>query len=197
MRKGFFITGTDTDVGKTVTSFLLCKKLGFSYYKPIQTGIDTDQDYVIKLSDGKIKTYDSAYHFIIPSSPHYAAKVEKKVINLDSVRTEFNEGVIVEGAGGVMVPINDDNLMVDLIKKMSLPTIIVARGRLGTINHTLLTIEALRSRSIDIHGVILNGDVVFDNIEVIERYGKTKVLCAVPTLDSIEDISNFNINLNV
>jgi len=180
-----FITGTDTNIGKTLISSWIALHTGFSYFKPIQTGTmdGSDSFEVQKLSDTKI--YPESYTYKEPLSPHLAANLENDMIDIEKIILPEASNLIIEGAGGVLVPINDTYLMVDLIKKLGAPVILVARTTLGTINHTLLSLEALRSRNIDVLGVIMNGEQNTQNRHSIELYGRTSVLAEFPKLDSV------------
>ena len=180
-----FITGTDTNVGKTLISSWIALHTRFSYFKPIQTGTrdGSDSFEVQKLSDTKI--YPEGYAYKEPLSPHLAAKLENDMIDIEKIILPEASNLIIEGAGGVLVPINDTYLMVDLIKKLGAPVILVARTTLGTINHTLLSLEALRSQNIPVLGVIMNGEKNPQNSNSIELYGRTSVLVEFPKLDSV------------
>ena len=180
-----FITGTDTNVGKTLVSSWIALHTGFSYFKPIQTGTrdGSDSFEVQKLSDTKI--YPESYAYKEPLSPHLAAKLENAIIGIEKIVLPEVNNLIIEGAGGVLVPINDKYLMVDLIKKLGAPVIIVARTTLGTINHTLLSLESLRSRNIAVLGVIMNGEKNPQNSKDIEVLGRTSVLAELPKLESL------------
>ena len=180
-----FITGTDTNVGKTLISSWIALHAGFSYFKPIQTGTrdGSDSFEVQKLSDTKI--YPESYEYKEPLSPHLAAKLENDMIDIEKIILPEASNLIIEGAGGVLVPINDTHLMIDLIKKLGAPVILVARTTLGTINHTLLSLEALRSQNIPVLGVIMNGEKNPQNSNSIELYGRTSVLAEFPKLDSV------------
>lgn len=178
-----FITGTGTDVGKTLISSWLCLKMGFDYFKPIQTGQSTDSAQVRELSGTKI--YPSIYSYQAPVSPHLAAALENEIIDPTKIVLPDEPNLIIEGAGGLLVPLNKNFLMIDLIQQLNVPVIIVAHSGLGTINHTLLSLEALRARNIAILGVILNGEINTPNKEAIEFYGKVKVLAEIPFLESI------------
>lgn len=191
MGRGFFITGTDTDIGKTVLSALLCAALPGRYWKPIQTGSHegTDRERVKSwagLDDNQI--LPEAYVFGDPVSPHLAALRSGKKIVLEQIelpRGDCGTALIVEGAGGAMVPINSHQFMTDLMRHLSLPAILAARSRLGTINHTLLSIECLRRAGIQIAGVVLIGPENRDNREAIEHYGKIQVVGQIPILEII------------
>lgn len=179
-----FITGTDTDVGKTTISGWLCLHSGYDYFKPIQTGVDRDSSVVQALSGAVI--HPEAYLYQTPVSPHLAAALEGEIIDITQITLPPAPNLIIEGAGGLLVPINKEAFMIDLIKQMNVPVLLVARSALGAINHTLLSLEALRSRGIHVLGVIVSGKLNQDNCAAIEFYGKTKVLAQVPFMDKID-----------
>lgn len=191
-----FITGTDTNVGKTVISSWLALHLNYSYFKPIQTGIieGSDSEEVARLA--KVKVYPEIYRYSEPVSPHLAAKLAGDVIEIEKINLPNDENLIIEGTGGVMVPINDHTFMIDLIQKLGAKVILVARSKLGTINHTILSLEAMRLRGINILGVIMNGEENRDNKEAIEFYGKTRVLAQFPKLGIINNSTLSSIILN-
>ncbi len=176
--RGLFVTGTDTGVGKTVLSAaLMLRYPDACYWKPIQTGPDDDTAEVRRLSDGRV--LDEGIRLPDPVSPHLAAR--RAGVTLELPRRDSDGAVyIVEGAGGVLVPINESETMADLMVLLSLPVIVAARTTLGTINHTLLTIEALRARSLKIAGVVMIGDADPDNRAAIEQYGCVTILGEMP-----------------
>ncbi len=180
-----FITATDTNIGKTLISSWIALHTGFSYFKPIQTGIrdGSDSYEVQRLSNTKV--YPESYKYQEPLSPHLAAKIENNTIDITKIILPQSSNLIIEGAGGVLVPINHKYLMVDLIKKLRTPVILVARTSLGTINHTLLSLEALRSRNIQVLGVIMNGKQNLQNSNAIEVYGRTSILAHFPKLETV------------
>lgn len=168
MPKTIFITGTSTEVGKTYFSILLLKKLKdlgmrTAYFKPIETGGNAPEDY-LKCSRIATIAPPPLYHFKTPVSPHLAVKIERrKKIDPLKIREKIKEiqrsdvdFIIIEGAGGFMVPITDDYTYADLIKDAKIPIVIIASSYLGVINHTLLTIEVARIKKVKIVGVILN-----------------------------------------
>ena len=197
MTRGFFVTGTDTGVGKTVVSAALMIRLRTSapmrYWKPIQTGIEQDDDTatvrsLAGCSEGELLT--SGVRLRRPVSPHLAARLSGTAIDLPPLEDAFNETaqsarLIVEGAGGVLVPVNDIQFIVDLMARLDLPTVIVARSTLGTINHTLLTIDALHRRSLTIAGVVMVGRPDAENRSAIEQYGGVSVLGEMPMFDAL------------
>ena len=187
--KGFFVTGTDTDVGKTVAAAWLALHLGAAYWKPIQAGEadGTDTKTVRKLAElPDTRVVPEAYVLPDPLSPHESARRAGVTIDLAAIRLpKMDEFLIVEGAGGLLVPLNDTEFVIDLIEDLGLPTILVARSTLGTINHTLLSLEALRRRGLAIAGVIMVGPESDHNRAAIERYGRTQVIAEIPWLETL------------
>jgi dethiobiotin synthase len=195
--RGLFVTGTDTGVGKTVAAAALLHRyrdrLPLRYWKPIQTGIEQDDDTaeVARLGAcGPQEILASGVRLERPVSPHLAARLSGRPIDLDAlvglVRAEPESSRwIVEGAGGALVPVNDSANMADLMTRLALPVVVVARTALGTINHTLLTLEALRRRAIQIAGVIMVGVPNADNRHAIERYGHVHVLGEMPQIEPL------------
>lgn len=181
-----FVTGTDTNVGKTIISSWLCLHSGYAYFKPIQTGsiAGLDSSIIKNLTSNNI-IHKENYIYKAPMSPHLAAAIERKNININKINLIKYNNVIIEGAGGVLVPINSKFFMIDLIKKSKANVILVTKSILGSINHTLLTLEALRARNINVLGVIVNliSDHSYkDYIKTIELYGNTKILACIPKL---------------
>ncbi len=180
-----FITGTDTNVGKTIVSTWLCLHTKYNYWKPIQTGCNDGTDTELVQELGNIKTYPETYCYQAPVSPHLAAYMEAKEIKMENISLPTTEPIIVEGAGGVLVPINNQSLMIDVMVHLNIPVIVVACSTLGTINHTLLTIEALKTRKLNVLGVIMVGHFNPSNREAIEQYGQIKVLAELPIFETI------------
>jgi dethiobiotin synthetase len=192
--RGLFVTGTDTGVGKTVVSAVLMQgyrgQVPLRYWKPVQTGAEQDDDTADVQRLGACSADEilaAGVRLPRPVSPHLAAKLAGTRIALESlIDPVVNDGQtvrwIVEGAGGVLVPINESETMVDLMDALRLPVLIVARTGLGTINHTLLTVEALRRRRLTVAGVVLVGDRHPTNRAAIEQYGQVEVLTEMPFL---------------
>lgn len=190
MSQGYFITGTDTGVGKTLVAAILTWILKGCYWKPIQSGLcedPSDLEQVKNLTElPNDHFFPSRYLLKAPLSPDQAAALEEVTLDLNQCELpQTDKTLIVEGAGGAYVPLNDQHSMLDLMKKLSLPVIIVARGTLGTINHSLLTIEGLRQRGILIHGLVLNGPLNPANKKAIEKWGQVRTLFHVPFFDTI------------
>lgn len=191
-----FITATGTNIGKTLVCSWLLTHTNYSYFKPIQTGnIDeTDSQTVVSLTKAKI--YPEVYSFKAPLSPHLAAELENSTIDLTKLIIPNDPNLIIEGAGGLLVPINKKYFIIDVIKNFNLPVILVASSELGTINHTLLSIEALRARKIDILGVIVTGNLNLENCKAIEYYGQVEILMKLPQIAPITPKSLKNIPLS-
>lgn len=188
----FFVTGTDTDVGKTVTSAMLTLGLNATYWKPIQSGLApiTDTEYVKQVT-GLDDSHFLPERFRLnePLSPHASAAIDGVEIHLSDFelpKTINHSPLIVEGAGGLMVPLNDRDYIIDLIKYFELPVCLVSRSALGTINHTLLSLAQLRRENIPILGVIINGKKNPGNRAAIEHYGQVPILGEVDSLEAIE-----------
>ncbi|GEL10602.1 dethiobiotin synthetase [Flavobacterium glycines] len=155
-----FITGIGTDVGKTIASAIITEALEADYWKPVQAGdLATSDSHKIKayLSNDKTVIHPNSYALNTPASPHLAAELDNIVIDLKKITEPVtNNNLVVEGAGGIFVPLNDTDCVIDLIKP-DYKVIVVSRHYLGSINHTLLTIEALQNRKIAIAGILFNG----------------------------------------
>ncbi|NCT40259.1 MAG: ATP-dependent dethiobiotin synthetase BioD [Alphaproteobacteria bacterium] len=202
------ITGTDTDIGKTVVAGMLSLALGASYWKPIQAGVEggVDTKAVQKMTGLPAERFlPESYVLSEPLSPHRSAELDDVTIKVDDLTIpDTSDPLIIEGAGGLMVPLSRKNLMINLFRKWNedqhVPVILVARTGLGTINHTLLSLEALWARNIPIHGIIFVGEDNPDNINTIAEFSDVKVLGRLPILDSLDSKSlskafddNFNL----
>jgi dethiobiotin synthase len=187
---GVFVSGTDTGVGKTVVSACLVRAWHGDYWKPAQTGVATetaDTPTVAVLSGaGAARMHPPRHVFAQPLSVEAAAAAEGSEVALaDFALPRTRHPLVVEGAGGVLVPIAPGVLMVDLMCRFGLPVVLVARTTLGTINHTLLSLEALRQRGIGIMGVVLVGPANAGNAEAIARHGAVRILANVPLLSPL------------
>ncbi len=193
MGQGFVITGTDTDVGKTVFAAALVQALQADYWKPVQAGLDalTDSETVAALCGSSIgKLHPEACRLRLPASPHFAAEQEGVTIAAEELEPPETDNIlIVEGAGGLLVPLNRDYLTADLFERWQLPLIIVARTGLGTINHSLLTIAAARERGLPIHGIAFVGEAVPSSEDAIVQMGEVKRLGRLPRLDPLDSSS--------
>jgi dethiobiotin synthetase len=186
----FVVCGTDTDVGKTVVSALLVQGLGARYWKPVQSGLEGGGDtgrvqQLLGLPPERV--WPEAYRLTAPVSPHWAA--ERDGLTIDPARLAlpaWDGPLVVETAGGLLVPLRRDWLQIDQIAAWGLPVLLVARSGLGTLNHTLLSLEALERRSIPVLGLVLNGDPHPDNPRTLAALGGVPVLAELPPLDPLD-----------
>lgn len=155
----YFVTAIDTDSGKTIVSAILCEALQADYWKPIQAGFPRDTETVRALiSNTKTKFHNETFLLNMAASPHAAAKAEGITINLNDFKIpETSNSIVIEGAGGCLVPLNDQDFVIDLPTRFNWPVVLVADLYLGSINHTLLTVEALKKRNINVKGIVFNG----------------------------------------
>lgn len=186
------IVGTDTDVGKTVVSALVVQGLGAHYWKPVQSGLEgpTDSERVrslIELPDERL--LPEAYRLTAPVSPHWAAERDGVVIDPQRLVLPERRPLVVETAGGLLVPLRRDWLQIEQIGRWGLPVLLVARSGLGTLNHTLLSLEALRQRSIPVLGLVLNGPPHADNPGTLEQLGGVPVLLELPPLERLDRLA--------
>ena len=180
----FIVTGTDTGIGKTIFSAGLAQATGASYWKPVQAGLEEETDSEIVARLAGVPIHPEAYRLITPASPHYAAEVDGVTIYTETLAPPPGD-VIVEGAGGALVPVTRTILYADLFAKWQIPVIVCARTMLGTINHSLLTIEALRSRGVPIHGLAFLGDPVPDSEATIAEISGVRRLGRLPIIDPL------------
>ena len=189
----FVVTGTDTDIGKTVFAAGLAGALGAHYWKPVQAGIDPegDKETVARLGNlAHTRILPEAYRLTTPASPHLAARIDGIEVRLDKLSLPQVDGpLVVEGAGGVLVPVSETLLMADLFAHWKLPIILCARTALGTINHSLLSIEALRSRGVPLAGIAFIGDPHEENERIIPQLAKVPSLGRLPRLDPLDAAS--------
>ena len=186
---GCVVAGIGTEIGKTVVSAILVEAFAADYWKPVQSGgLDhTDTDEVRALVSNHERTFHSeAYRLTVPASPHASAAADGVVIEAERLSLpQTDRFLVVELAGGLMVPLNERLLNIDLVKEWGLPVVLVANYYLGSINHTLLSIEALRHRQIDISGIIFNGEPVPETRSVILSYSGLDCLLDVPSTDAV------------
>lgn len=188
--KHIFVTGTDTGIGKTVISSILAAGLEASYWKPVQAGLEeeTDTDFVRRVTGSADNRFiPETWRLKTPMSPHAAAEIDDVAIQLDDFTLPAFETdhLIVEGAGGLLVPLNEEHMIIDLIQHLDVPVLLVARSELGTLNHTFLSLEALRRRGIPILGVVLNGPVHRSNRETIDQIGQIDILAEIEFADEL------------
>ena len=195
----FVVTGTDTGIGKTVFSAALAGALGLPYWKPIQSGLEeeTDSEAVARLAG--VRVHPEAWRLVTPASPHLAAEIDRVTIDADALVPPPGD-LLIEGAGGALVPVTRTMLYADLFARWQIPVIVCARTALGTINHSLLTIEALKARHVPIHGIAFVGEAAPDSEAIIAALSGAKRLGRLPHLDPLTPealaaafAANFNI----
>ena len=187
--QGFFVTGTDTDVGKTLVAAWLMTHLDADYWKPVQAGTEpeTDSATVRRLAEiSANRILPEAYVLPEAMAPHEAARRAGVIIDMARLEPPATDRLlVVEGAGGMLVPLTGEAYVIDLAAELHLPVLLVARSTLGTINHTLLSIEALRRRGLPLAGVVMNGPETPHNRVAIERYGDVNIIAEIPWLPSV------------
>lgn len=188
--RGVVVTGIGTEVGKSVVSAILCEVLGARYWKPIASGAEDGpaESVVVSrlLKNGAQRIFSERYLLRKSLSPHAAAALEGVEVSLDEFSLPICDApLVVELAGGVMVPLNDRATNLDLIKHLGLPVVVVSRHYLGSINHTLLSLLALRAHSVPVRGIIFNGEELPDSERIITTMGDVPVIGRVPALEEI------------
>jgi dethiobiotin synthetase len=178
----YVVSGTDTDIGKTVFCAGLAGMLEARYWKPVQAGLPGDSAVVTELAG--VEIVPEAYRLQLAASPHQAAAAEGIIIDPDSL-TPPEGTVVIEGAGGLMVPLTPSTLFIDVFARWKLPLILCARTKLGTINHTLLSMEAIRARGIPLLGVAFIGDANSESETIITKIGKVKRLGRLPMIEPL------------
>lgn len=178
----FVVSGTDTDIGKTVFSAGLAGLLKARYWKPVQAGIPGDSETVAQLAN--VEVVPEAYRLKMPASPHQAAAEEGITIDPNSL-TPPDGPLVIEGAGGLIVPLTRNTLFIDVFARWRIPLILCARTRLGTINHTLLSIAAVQARGIPLQGVAFIGAANEDSESIICEIGQVKRLGRLPLLEPL------------
>jgi dethiobiotin synthetase len=180
----YVVTGTDTGIGKTVFAAALAGALGVRYWKPVQSGLEdeTDSEAVARLAG--VEILPEAYRLKLPASPHQSAAEEGVVIDAEAL-TPPDGPLVIEGAGGLMVPLTRATLYIDVFARWSLPLVLCARTALGTINHTLLSVEAIRTRSIPLAGIAFIGDANHESESIIIEKSGAKRLGRLPHVEPL------------
>lgn len=191
----YFVTGIDTDSGKTLVSAILCEALHADYWKPVQAGTPTDSDTVRKLvSNPTTRVHPETFRLKMAASPHAAANDEGITIALNDFRLPVTTNtLIIEGAGGCLVPLNGSDFVIDLAKKINVGIILVSNLYLGSINHTLLTFNELIRRKLRINGIIFNGAPNAESESIILRHTNLKCLLTIRPEEKIDErvVSNY------
>ena len=181
------VTGTDTGIGKTVFAATLAGALDAFYWKPVQAGVEeeTDRESVLRLSGlSEDRVLPEAYRLKTPVSPHLAARIDGVVIDPGAlVLPDVTRPLVVEGAGGLMVPLTERLTYIDVMASWNVPVVLCARTTLGTINHSLLSIEALRARNVPLLGIVFIGDENSESETIISSLGRVRRLGRLPHLD--------------
>ena len=204
MTPRFVVSGTDTGIGKTMFAAALTDALGGYYWKPVQSGLaeETDSETVARL--GRIpheRIVPEAYRFSTPASPHLSARIDGVAIDTARLAPPVTDGaLVIEGAGGLLVPLSEQLVFADIFALWQIPVILCARTSLGTINHTLLSLEALRQRAIPVHGIAFIGEENQETQRIIGKLGGTRSLGRLPrletvTADSLRDAFRENFDL--
>ena len=183
------IAGIHTGIGKTLCSAIICQSTGCDYWKPVQAGNldDTDSIFIQKNTDNHIKIHPEAYRLKIAASPHFAAEKEGIEITRENIQIpKSNKPIVIETAGGIMSPLSLDFLNINLIQRLELPVILVSNNYLGSINHTLLSVEALQERNIPIKGIVFSGEKNEASESFILEYTQLPLLFAIPFLPRID-----------
>lgn len=187
--KTYFVTGIGTEVGKTIASAIITQALEADYWKPVQAG-ELDQSDSMKvqslISNDQSKFHEEAFRLNQPMSPHAAAEKDKVQIDIYSIKAPLtNNHLVIEGAGGLLVPLNDKETILNLIETLRCEVILVSRHYLGSINHTLMSIEILKQRNIQIKGILFNGDENKDTEAIISKMSDIHILGRIAELTNL------------
>ena len=189
MKNTIVVTGTDTGIGKTMFSAALSGALEAVYWKPVQSGLEEETDSELVARLGGLPAGDvlpEVYRLVTPASPHHAARIDGVEIEMDRLAPPpHKKPLVIEGAGGLLVPLNETETYADVFARWQAPVVLCARTQLGTINHTLLSLEALRARAIPVLGVAFIGDEVAESQRIIGVMGKVKLLGRLPMLGTV------------
>ena len=190
MNNTYFVTGIGTGIGKTIVSAILTEKLQADYWKPIQSGdLEISDSLFVKqlISNTQSIIHPEKYRLGQPLSPHLSARIDGVQISTAAIHPPVTKNnLIIEGAGGLMVPLNDTELILDLIKRLNAKVIVVSQNYLGSINHTLLTLEVLKTNQIPVEGLIFNGAANPESEVYISRYSQAKVLGKIPKMSILD-----------
>lgn len=193
MTRGLIIAGTDTGIGKTIAAAALVGLLDADYWKPIQAGLDgeSDRETVKRLASlASKRAHPEAYRLATPASPHLAAEIDGLRIDVARLRPPATDNIlIIEGAGGLLVPLTRSTLQIYVFARWGLPVVLVASTRLGTINHTLLSLEALQKRGIVVAGVLFSGEDQADSVRTIAEFANVPSLGRLPRLSPLDALT--------
>jgi len=183
----YFVTAIGTDSGKTLVSAILTQALGADYWKPVQAGLPADTDTVKSLVTNPMTNFHTeAFRLNTPASPHAAARIDGVEVTVDEIgMVQTDNDLVIEGAGGLMVPLNDEEFVIDIARKNAVEVVLVADLYLGSINHTLLTVDYLKRNDIKVKGIIFNGEANEESERIIALHSGYKVLLRLPKLGMI------------
>ncbi|HNP20248.1 MAG TPA: dethiobiotin synthase [Fulvivirga sp.] len=194
----YFITAIGTDSGKTMISSALSLAIGADYWKPIQAGFPTDTNTVKNLTDNQVTCHEEQYILKTPASPHQAAKMDGIELSLRKfTRPKTNHNLVIEGAGGCMVPINNHEFMIDLVPKFGAEIILVSNLYLGSINHTILTLELIKQRGYTLKAIIFNGPSNSATEDIIMKNTSAPCLIKIPQMDQVNQKSIYTLSQNI
>ena len=183
------IAGIHTGIGKTICSAVICQALGYDYWKPVQAGEldDTDSIFIKRnVTNPKCVVHPETHRLTIPSSPHYAAEMDGIEIKAgDFILPKTSNQIVIETAGGIMSPLSNSFLNIDLMAQLNLPAIVVSNNYLGSINHTLLTVAAMQQKNISIKGLVFSGKEFISTREFILQHTKLPLLFSIPHFETI------------
>ncbi len=189
----YFVTAIGTDSGKTLVSSILCDALGLDYWKPVQCGMDRDIDEVFSITSEDMVCFPEKYLLKTPESPHAAAAKEDVTIDLNDFELPESENLLIEGAGGLMVPLNEEDSILDLIIRLNVPVVLVSNTYLGSINHTLLSCALLKQHNVEVAGIVFNGKENKETESIIESRTGYPVLMRIPEFSEVnrDVVANF------
>jgi dethiobiotin synthetase len=198
-RQPIFITAIGTDSGKTLVSAIFCEALMADYFKPVQAGSPTDKEQVKQwVTHSAFRAHNEIYALKMPASPHAAARAEGLQIDINNIELPVTQNpLIIEGAGGVLVPLNNKHFVIDLALKFNAKVVLVSNHYLGSINHTLCTVEVLKQKGVQVLGIVFNGDSNPETEQIILHHTGYKVLLHLPKLVKInvEEVSKYALTL--
>ncbi|MES0491919.1 MAG: dethiobiotin synthase [Leptospirales bacterium] len=187
--ENIFITGIGTGVGKTIVSAIFCQALGYDYWKPIQSGeLDqSDSIQISKLVDRKKTIHPETYRLQTPISPHAAAAIDGITIDIQNISAPQSENpIIIEGAGGLLVPVNEQHTIADIIAQLDAKVVLVCNHYLGSINHTLLSLAEIHKRNLPLLAIVFNGEANPDSESIIEKMGDCNLILRIPHVKNMD-----------
>lgn len=183
----YFITAIGTDSGKTLVSAIFTEALGADYWKPVQAGTPTDSDTIARLiAQPEQRIHPEAYRLQMPASPHAAAAAEGLQLSLEHIKAPVTDkNLIIEGAGGLLVPLNHQDMVIDIARQVDCQVVLVSNLYLGSINHTLLSVQYLNELGLAVAGIVFNGPSNPASEEIILAHSGYKLLLQLPRLDAV------------